>query len=132
MLDANIAQAGAPHGQLPSGSIDFASAQITYSDGENCPLSGTELSLLRYFWENRGRILSRPQILSSVWGITSPKVRTRTIDMHVARLRAKLAAINDDAGEPYIMTVRGKGYMLGPGVVVSPDGQAKSGKGAKR
>jgi len=112
MLDANIAQAGAPHGQLPSGSIDFASAQITYSDGENCPLSGTELSLLRYFWENRGRILSRPQILSSVWGITSPKVRTRTIDMHVAHLRRKLR--EDRAARRVLVSVRGKGYVFAP------------------
>src|SRR5216110_164315 len=110
MLDANIAQAGAPHGQLPSGAIDFTSAQITYSDGENCPLSGTELSLLRYFWENRGRILSRPQILSSVWGITSANVRTRTIDMHVAHLRRKLRA--DGSQRRLLVSVRGKGYMF--------------------
>ncbi len=112
MLDANIAQAGAPHGHLPSGSIDFASAQITYSDGDNCPLSGTELSLLRYFWENRGRILSRPQILSSVWGITSPMVRTRTIDMHVAHLRRKLR--EDRAARKLLVSVRGKGYLFSP------------------
>jgi len=112
MLDANIAQAGAPQGHLPSGSIDFASSQITYSDGQNCPLSGTELSLLRYFWENRGRILSRPQILSSVWGITSPKVRTRTIDMHVAHLRRKLR--EDRAARRVLVSVRGKGYVFAP------------------
>ena len=112
MSDANIAQAGAttPHGLLPSGLIDFASAQITYSDGQNCPLSGTEASLLRYFWENRGQILSRTQILSSVWGITSTKVRTRTIDMHVAHLRRKLR--EERGARKLLVSIRGKGYLF--------------------
>jgi DNA-binding response OmpR family regulator len=110
MSDANIAQAGAPQGQLPSGLIDFASAQITYSDGQNCPLSGTEANLLRYFWDNRGHILSRTQILSSVWGITSSKVRTRTIDMHVAHLRRKLR--EERGARKLLVSVRGKGYLF--------------------
>jgi DNA-binding response OmpR family regulator len=112
MLTANVSPTGAPQGQLPTGQIDFASAQINYQDGGNCPLSGTELSLLRYFWENRGRILSRPQILSSVWGITSANVRTRTIDMHVAHLRRKLRA--DGSQRRLLVSVRGKGYMFAP------------------
>ena len=105
-----MSPAGASQGQLPTGQIDFASAQINYQDGGNCQLSGTELSLLRYFWENRGRILSRPQILSSVWGITSANVRTRTIDMHVAHLRRKLRA--DGLQRKLLVSIRGKGYMF--------------------
>ena len=105
-----MAQAGAPQGQLPGGLIDFASAQITYSDGQNYPLSGTEANLLRYFWDNRGRILSRTQILSSVWGITSTKVRTRTIDMHVAHLRRKLR--EERGARKLLLSIRGKGYLF--------------------
>jgi DNA-binding response OmpR family regulator len=114
MLNATTSRAGALDGQIPTGSIDFASAQINYQDGRNCQLSGTELNLLRYFWENRGRLLSRPQILSSVWGITSANVRTRTIDMHVAHLRRKLR----EGGSPrkLLVSVRGKGYIFAPEV----------------
>src|SRR5207237_8087258 len=97
---------------VAGGSIDCTTAQIAYSDGRNSPVSGTELSPLRYFWENRGPILSRPQILSSVWGITSPKVRTRTIDMHVAHLRRKLR--EQQAARKVLVSVRGKGYVFAP------------------
>jgi DNA-binding response OmpR family regulator len=112
MLDANLSRAGVPQGQFPNGQIDFDSARIDYADGGKCQLSGTELSLLRYFWENRGRLLSRPQILCSVWGITSANVRTRTIDMHVAHLRRKLR--EDATRRKVLVSVRGKGYIFAP------------------
>jgi DNA-binding response OmpR family regulator len=48
--------------------------------------------------------------LREVWGLDPSRVQTRTVDMHVARLRDKLR----DTAEPrVILTVRGKGYMLG-------------------
>ena len=54
--------------------------------------------------------LSRDEILASVWRIDAQGLNTRTIDMHVARLREKL---RDDPNDPQVLlTVRGKGYML--------------------
>ncbi|MEE8385278.1 MAG: winged helix-turn-helix domain-containing protein, partial [Dehalococcoidia bacterium] len=50
-----------------------------------------------------------------LWGL-SGGIETRTIDMHVARLRSKLSELTEDDAKPFIVTVRGKGYMLGPGV----------------
>ena len=48
-------------------------------------------------------------------------VETRAIDMHITRLRQKLVA-NEDNGPDWIVTVRGKGYMLGPNVEVVSEG----------
>ena len=66
--------------------------------------------LLRYLAQNSGRAISRDELLANVWQIDARGVTTRTIDMHVARLREKLRDIGD---EPRVLlTVRGKGYML--------------------
>jgi DNA-binding response OmpR family regulator len=55
--------------------------------------------------------VSRDEILQHVWRLNPSRFQTRTIDMHVARLREKL---RDADGEPcVILTVRGKGYMFG-------------------
>ena len=59
---------------------------------------------------NSGRAIDRAELLSNVWRISPRNVSTRTIDMHVARLREKL---RDDSGSPKILlTVRSKGYMF--------------------
>ena len=69
-----------------------------------------EIDLLRYLATNAGRAVSREEILSRVWGINPHGVTTRTIDMHVARLREKL---RDRPDQPRVLlTVRGKGYKL--------------------
>ena len=54
--------------------------------------------------------MSRDEILSRVWRIPAKAVETRTVDMHIARLREKL---RDDSAKPRLLiTVRGKGYMF--------------------
>ena len=66
--------------------------------------------LLRYLATNSGRAVSRDEILRRVWRINPNGVESRTIDMHIARLREKL---HDDGENPRIvLTVRGKGYMF--------------------
>ena len=70
-----------------------------------------ELALLRYLVTNAGRVVSREEILVRVWGINAHGIETRTIDMHVARLRSKLG--NSHSGGRVIRTVRGKGYVFG-------------------
>ena len=73
-------------------------------------LSEREGELLRYLALNRGRIISREELLTRVWKLPARGVRTRTIDVHVARLREKL---RDTGGQPQvILTVRGKGYRF--------------------
>jgi DNA-binding response OmpR family regulator len=102
---------------IPGGSIDLERREIGFEDGERTELSEREVELLRYLARNPGRAIAREEILSRVWRLDPRGVETRTIDMHVARLREKL---RDDAAQPrLLLTVRGKGYMF-------------SGKGAPR
>ncbi len=96
--------------KIPQGKADLARRELKFTDGSRAELSEKEAELLRYFACNTGRAISREEILSRVWLIDPHGAETRTIDMHVARLREKL---RDDRNEPkIILTVRGKGYML--------------------
>jgi len=104
-------QAALSGADLPNGRIDFDRFEVTFADGHRAALSPREVELLRYLAENGGRAVSRDEILLRVWGLNPRGVETRTIDMHVARLREKL---RDDSTKPrVIMTVRGKGYVFG-------------------
>jgi two-component system phosphate regulon response regulator PhoB len=75
-------------------------------DGQDVDLTPTEYKLLQLLAERRGRLQGRSQLLETVWD-AAPDIQTRTVDMHVQRLRAKLGA----AGT-LIETVRGFGYRL--------------------
>ncbi len=70
----------------------------------------TEMRLLVYFLENRGRVLSRQQLLDGVWG-RDAVIDERTVDVHVGRLRKALDV--DASLEDPIRTVRGGGYVFG-------------------
>jgi DNA-binding response OmpR family regulator len=95
---------------IPSGVADFSRREIRYTDGSRAELSEREVELLRYLAENNGRAIAREELLENVWRISADGLPTRTIDMHVARLREKL---RDDPHEPrVILTVRGKGYAF--------------------
>jgi len=102
---------------LGDGRVDLARREVLFTGGGRSELSEREVQLLRYLAANAGRAVSREEILTRVWGIDPTGVETRTIDMHVARLREK---IRDDKASPqWILTVRGKGYMFA-GNEVSP------------
>jgi two-component system phosphate regulon response regulator PhoB len=75
-------------------------------EGREVELTPTEYKLLLLLVERRGRVQGRAQLLENVWD-AAPDIQTRTVDMHVQRLRAKLGP----AGE-LIETVRGFGYRL--------------------
>lgn len=95
---------------IPGGQADFARRELQFADGQRVELSERESELLRYLVTNRGRAIARDELLDSVWRINPQGVSTRTIDMHVARLREKL---RDDSTAPVVLlTVRGKGYMF--------------------
>ena len=90
--------------------IDF-SGQTLLVDGEHRELSTREFNLLRHLIQNRGRVLSRDQILNKVWGYDYDGT-PRTIDNFINKLRQK---IEHDAQEPkWILTVRGSGYKFRP------------------
>jgi len=75
-------------------------------EGATIDLTPTEYKLLLILAERRGRVQARAHLLETVWE-AAPDIQTRTVDMHVQRLRAKLG----DAGSQ-IETVRGFGYRL--------------------
>ncbi len=96
--------------ELPGCRADLARSELCFKDGERVALSEREADLLRYLASNAGRAISREEILRRVWRLDPGGIETRTIDMHVARLREKL---RDDKSAPrVILTVRGKGYMF--------------------
>ncbi len=75
-------------------------------DGKEMDLTPTEFRLLQVLMERRGRVQSRRQLLEAVWEVTA-RIATRTVDMHVQRLRLKAG----DAAD-WIETVRGFGYRF--------------------
>ncbi len=103
-LRAPAAAAG-PLLRAGSVTIDRAAHAVT-ADGAAVPLTPIEYRLLLLLVERRGRVQSRPQLLETVWE-SQPDIQTRTVDMHVQRLRSKLGA----AGA-FIETVRGFGYRF--------------------
>jgi DNA-binding response OmpR family regulator len=102
---ANVARVTVPRGE-----VDLARREVRFAGGGREELSEKEAELLHYLAQNSGRAISRDEIMLRVWRLDGKHAETRTIDMHIARLREKL---RDDPDEPrVIMTVRGKGYMF--------------------
>jgi DNA-binding response OmpR family regulator len=71
--------------------------------GDEVALTATEFSLLEHLMRSPGRVFPREQLLAEVWGY-SAAIGTRTVDVHIAQLRAKLGRAD------LIRTVRGVGY----------------------
>ena len=88
--------------------VDFDELKATRG-GEPLELTPREFKLLRQFVANRGSVLTRERLLAAVWGYHVVPV-TRTVDMHVAKLRKK---VEDDPESPtHIVTVHGVGYKF--------------------
>jgi two-component system response regulator RegX3 len=77
--------------------------------GAAVPLPLKEFDLLEYLIRNAGRVLTRGQLIDRVWG-SDYVGDTKTLDVHVKRLRAKIEP--DPAAPRYLITVRGLGYKL--------------------
>jgi DNA-binding response OmpR family regulator len=82
--------------------VDRAARSVTVA-GDPVELTAKEFDLLAYFAEHAGIVLTRDRLLDRVWGLAFPG-GTRTVDVHVAQLRKKLARPD------LIRTVRGAGY----------------------
>mgnify|MGYP002725729319 FL=1 len=105
-----------PQGQLIYSDIEMDLAAHRVSrNGKAIHLGPTEFRLLRYFLEHPGRVFSREQLLNAVWG-PNIYVETRTVDVHIRRLRK---ALNDVKGTRDILRpVRAAGYALDAGTAV--------------
>lgn len=94
--------------------------EVRFADGGCAQLSEMESGILAHLAANAGRVVSRDELLARVWGISAEALETRAVDMHITRLRNKLAGGDAQSGTEWVVTVRGRGYMLGPEVVSSP------------
>lgn len=86
--------------------LDKAARRVTVN-GEEVVFTATEFDLLAHLMSRPGRIISREQLLADVWGYAAV-VTTRTVDVHIAQVRAKLGDVSP------IRTVRGVGYGAEP------------------
>ena len=101
----------------PADSFHFGEIEVNFKKfeisrrGTAIEVSPREFNILKYFIEHRGEVVSRDQLLDSVWGYGSFPL-TRTVDMHIAKLRHK---IEETPGDPrYIITVHRIGYKFVP------------------
>jgi two-component system phosphate regulon response regulator PhoB len=85
--------------------IDSDSHEVFVND-EEVSLTALEFRLLKQLVDRRGRVQTRDQLLSDVWGY-SADITTRTVDTHIKRLREKLGPIGK-----YVQTIRGVGYKF--------------------
>jgi two-component system phosphate regulon response regulator PhoB len=85
--------------------MDIDSHEV-FVNNEQIILTALEFRLLRQLVDRRGRVQSRDQLLSDVWGY-SAEVTTRTVDTHIKRLREKLGTMGK-----YVQTIRGVGYKF--------------------
>ena len=85
--------------------IDVDSHEV-HVDSQLIELTALEFRLLKELVDKRGRVQSRDQLLSEVWGYNA-EVTTRTVDTHIKRLREKLGSMGR-----YVQTIRGVGYKF--------------------
>jgi DNA-binding response OmpR family regulator len=97
--------------------IDFQRREIRWSDKERSELSEMEAAILSFLVFHRKRAVSRDELLSQVWGLSPQGLETRTVDMHMVRLRSKLRDPARRTPMEAILTVRSQGYMAGPDLV---------------
>jgi len=88
--------------------VNFKSCKIRKA-GRAIDLSARELRLLEFLVQRRGEVLSREHILSAVWGYEEGSL-SRTVDVHIAKLRRKIEDKPDDPS--YIVTIHGLGYKF--------------------
>jgi len=103
--------------RLGRATIDLRRREVCWSNSERGELSETESAILLFLLRHRQRAVSREELLTHVWGIEPTGLETRTVDMHVARLRTKLRDPSGRKTPEAILTVRAHGYMASPDLV---------------
>jgi len=78
--------------------------------GNTAELTRREMDIVAYLHRHRDRIVSKKELLTEVWHYADADIETRTVDIHILKLRKKINALADVA---LIVTIRGEGYRLG-------------------
>ena len=112
-VEAVLRRSGRPAGD------EIIECQGIVFDGQNLwaksetgqeALTRREMDIIVYLFRNRHRIVSKKELLTDVWHYADADIETRTVDIHLLKLRKKIVALNDAA--TLIQTVRGEGYRL--------------------
>lgn len=114
-VEAVLRRAGKPSGdeQVEYQGIVFDGRNLRASRGEQTQeLTRREMDIIVYLHRNRDRIVSKKELLTEVWHYADADIETRTVDIHLLKLRKKVAAL--EPGLPFIQTIRGEGYRLEP------------------
>lgn len=92
------------------GVIDLVNRALILENGKTVELSEKEAEVLVFLAARPDQVVSREELLAGVWGLNPKGLNTRTVDMHITRLREKLC---DDATQPRVLkTVWGRGYQF--------------------
>ena len=99
--------------QITYRGILFDGKTLEASDGsQSAELTRREHDIIIHLYRHRDRIVSKKELLREVWNYADTDVETRTVDIHILKLRKKIAQFLGDA--PFIATIRGEGYRLEP------------------
>jgi DNA-binding response OmpR family regulator len=75
-------------------------------------LTRREMDIIVYLYRHMDRIVSKKELLTEVWQYADAEIETRTVDIHILKLRKKITTLMDDSS--FILTIRGEGYRLEP------------------
>ena len=90
--------------------LDFKKYEAT-KGGVALEMFAREFQILKYFWQHKGEVVLREDLLQDIWGYTTDNMpSTRTIDNHIVNLRKKLE--DDQANPKIILSIRGAGYKF--------------------
>ena len=114
-VEAVLRRAGKRLGdeQVHCGGIFFDGKTLTASfEEQKIELTRRELDIVAYLNRNRDRIVPKKELLKEVWHYADTTIETRTVDIHILKLRKKITSLIGD--RPFILTIRGEGYRLEP------------------
>lgn len=85
--------------------------RASYRD-QSIELTRREMDIIVYLCRHMDRIVPKKELLTEVWQYTDADIETRTVDIHIQKLRKKIASLVGDT--PFLLTIRGEGYRLEP------------------
>jgi DNA-binding response OmpR family regulator len=85
---------------------------IASHNQQSVELTRREMDIILYLHRHRDQIVSKSELLAEVWNYRDTDIETRTVDIHILKLRKKICSLIGDT--PFLITVRGEGYRLEP------------------
>ncbi len=97
--------------QINLGGVTFDGKTLTaFHNHQTVELTRREMDIMVYLHRHADRIISKKELLTEVWNYADADIETRTVDIHILKLRKKIEALVGDGS--WIVTVRGQGYRL--------------------